>query len=103
MAPPPSPISGPPASGPPASGPPASGSAIPAGDERAAGALDAGDYPAAATGPAHARNLIGDPAAFVRATQADVWRFVASLVEPAAADDLTQETYLRALRALDAF
>jgi RNA polymerase sigma-70 factor (ECF subfamily) len=48
----------------------------------------------------------GDPvaaAAFVRATQADLWRFVAALTEPAAADDLTQETYLRAFRALPAF
>ena len=48
----------------------------------------------------------GDPvatAAFVRTTQADVWRFVASLVDTAVADDLTQETYLRAFRALPAF
>src|SRR6188472_1098670 len=42
-------------------------------------------------------------AAFVRATQAEVWRFCASLVDAADADDLTQETYLRALRALPAF
>lgn len=41
--------------------------------------------------------------AFVRATQVEVWRFVAALVDPASADDLTQETYLRALRALPAF
>lgn len=48
----------------------------------------------------------GDPvaeAAFVRATQAEVWRFVAALVDPASADDLTQETYLRAFRALPTF
>jgi RNA polymerase sigma-70 factor (ECF subfamily) len=48
----------------------------------------------------------GDPAAqaeFVRATQAEVWRFAASLVDPDSADDLTQETYLRAFRALPAF
>jgi RNA polymerase sigma-70 factor, ECF subfamily len=48
----------------------------------------------------------GDPvatAAFVRATQAEVWRFVASLVDAGAADDLTQDTYLRAFRALPAF
>jgi RNA polymerase sigma-70 factor, ECF subfamily len=48
----------------------------------------------------------GDPvaaAALVRSTQAEVWRFVAALVEPGSADDLTQETYLRALRALPAF
>jgi RNA polymerase sigma-70 factor (ECF subfamily) len=48
----------------------------------------------------------GDPvaaAAFIRSTQAEIWRFVAALVEPAAADDLTQETYLRAFRALPTF
>ena len=48
----------------------------------------------------------GDPAAqsaFVRATQAEVWRFTAALVDSGAADDLTQETYLRAFRALDTF
>ncbi|WP_431930762.1 sigma-70 family RNA polymerase sigma factor [Micromonospora sp. RP3T] len=42
-------------------------------------------------------------AAFVRATQAEVWRFTAALVDPDSADDLTQETYLRALRALPGF
>ena len=48
----------------------------------------------------------GDPAAaaaFIRATQAEVWRFVAALVDTGTADDLTQETYLRALRALSGF
>lgn len=48
----------------------------------------------------------GDPAAaaaFVRATQPEVWRFVAALVDAASADDLTQETYLRAFRALPAY
>ncbi|HEX3782896.1 MAG TPA: RNA polymerase sigma factor SigC [Pseudonocardiaceae bacterium] len=40
---------------------------------------------------------------FVRATQRDVWRFVAHLADPAAADDLAQETYLRALRGLPGF
>ncbi|MFJ1754722.1 sigma-70 family RNA polymerase sigma factor [Kitasatospora sp. NPDC088134] len=49
----------------------------------------------------------GDPAAverFVRATRADVRRFVTHLSgEPQAADDLTQDTYLRALRALPRF
>lgn len=48
----------------------------------------------------------GDAAAetsFVRATQAEVWRFVAALVDPRHADDLTQETYLRAFRALPRF
>ena len=42
-------------------------------------------------------------AEFVRATQAEVWRFTAALVDPGAADDLTQETYLRAFKALPAF
>jgi RNA polymerase sigma-70 factor (ECF subfamily) len=48
----------------------------------------------------------GDPvaqAAFVRATQAEVWRFTAALVDTDSADDLTQDTYLRAFRALPAF
>jgi len=42
-------------------------------------------------------------AAFVRATQAEVWRFTAALIEPGVADDLTQETYLRAFKALPSF
>jgi RNA polymerase sigma-70 factor (ECF subfamily) len=42
-------------------------------------------------------------AAFVHATQAEVWRFCAALVDPGAADDLTQETYLRAFQALPGF
>ncbi len=42
-------------------------------------------------------------ARFVRQTQGDVWRFCAHLVDPAAADDLTQETYLRAIPALSRF
>lgn len=45
----------------------------------------------------------GAQAAFVRATQAEVWRFTAALVDPGAADDLTQETYLRAFKALPGF
>ena len=45
----------------------------------------------------------GAQAAFVRATQADVWRFTAALVDPGAADDLTQETFLRAFKALPGF
>ena len=45
----------------------------------------------------------GAQAAFVRSTQAEVWRFCAALVDPGAADDLTQETYLRAFKALPAF
>jgi RNA polymerase sigma-70 factor, ECF subfamily len=42
-------------------------------------------------------------AAFVRRTQADVWRFCAHLVDPGVADDLTQEVYLRAMRAAPSF
>lgn len=42
-------------------------------------------------------------AAWVRATQRDVWRFVAHLAGPAGADDLTQETYLRAMGSLHRF
>jgi RNA polymerase sigma-70 factor (ECF subfamily) len=48
----------------------------------------------------------GDRAAFadwVRATQADVWRFVAHLAGAGSADDLTQETYARAVTALPRF
>ena len=41
--------------------------------------------------------------ALVRATQSDVWRLCAYLVDPQAADDLTQDTYLRALRQLKRF
>ena len=40
---------------------------------------------------------------FIRATQADVWRFCAHLVDPGAADDLTQEVYLRAMRSVPRF
>lgn len=52
----------------------------------------------------HARD--GDPvaeAAFVRSTQAEVWRLCAAIVDPGSADDLAQEAYLRAFRALPAF
>jgi RNA polymerase sigma-70 factor (ECF subfamily) len=48
----------------------------------------------------------GDQAAasaLVRATQVEVWRFVAALVGVPHADDVTQETYLRAFRALPDF
>ena len=48
----------------------------------------------------------GDRAAlarFVRDTQGDVWRLCAYLVDPAAADDLAQDTYLRAIPALPKF
>jgi len=40
---------------------------------------------------------------FVAATQAEVWRLCAHLVDRASADDLTQETYLRAIPALAGF
>jgi len=39
----------------------------------------------------------------VAATQADVWRLCAHLVDRDGADDLTQETYLRAIPALARF
>lgn len=42
-------------------------------------------------------------AAWIRRSQAEVWRLCAHLVDAAAADDLTQETYVRAWRALPAF
>ena len=40
---------------------------------------------------------------FIRVTQRDVWRFIAHLTGPQAADDLTQECYLRAMDALPSF
>ncbi|MBI3691600.1 MAG: RNA polymerase sigma factor SigC [Mycolicibacterium aromaticivorans] len=48
----------------------------------------------------------GDAAAleaFIKATQRDVWRAVAFLGDPGHADDLTQETFLRAVGALPRF
>ena len=42
-------------------------------------------------------------AAFVRATQRQVWRFLHHLAGPGDLEDLTQETYLRALRSLPGF
>lgn len=48
----------------------------------------------------------GDRAALtelIRATQNDVWRLCAHLVDPESADDLAQETYLRAVPALRGF
>jgi len=42
-------------------------------------------------------------ARLVARTQADVWRLCAHLVDRAAADDLTQDTYLRAIPALPRF
>jgi RNA polymerase sigma-70 factor (ECF subfamily) len=48
----------------------------------------------------------GDTAALgllIQRTQSDVWRLCAHLVDPAAADDLVQDTYLRAIGALKGF
>ncbi|MDZ7883222.1 MAG: sigma-70 family RNA polymerase sigma factor [Mycobacterium sp.] len=48
----------------------------------------------------------GDRAAltqFIEATQRDVWRTIAYLSDPASAEDLTQETYLRAIKSLPRF
>jgi RNA polymerase sigma-70 factor (ECF subfamily) len=42
-------------------------------------------------------------AALVQRTQSDVWRLCAHLVDPAAADDLAQETYLRVTTAVKGF
>jgi RNA polymerase sigma-70 factor, ECF subfamily len=47
-----------------------------------------------------------DPRQFeewVRSTHSDIWRFCAYLVDADSADDLTQETYLRAHRAAAGF
>ena len=41
--------------------------------------------------------------AFVRATQPEVWRLCAALASKGDADDLTQDTYVRAFRALPSF
>jgi RNA polymerase sigma-70 factor, ECF subfamily len=41
--------------------------------------------------------------AFIKATQKDVWRFVAYLSDAGSADDLTQETFLRAIGAIERF
>ncbi len=48
----------------------------------------------------------GDPRAlgeFIKATQDDVWRFVRFLSDARNADDLTQETFLRACQSLPSF
>jgi RNA polymerase sigma-70 factor, ECF subfamily len=53
-----------------------------------------------------AATVDGDPlaaAALVRATQSDVWRLCAALGDRQSADDLTQETYLRAFGSLHRF
>ncbi|HEY4375612.1 MAG TPA: sigma-70 family RNA polymerase sigma factor, partial [Acidimicrobiales bacterium] len=41
--------------------------------------------------------------AFVRQSHGDIHRLCASLVDPESADDLTQETFVRALRSLGSF
>jgi RNA polymerase sigma-70 factor, ECF subfamily len=63
--------------------------------------VDSGDLEAAA-----ARAAAGDGVAFaalVRATQADVRRACAAIVDLDSADDLAQETYIRAHRALPTY
>jgi RNA polymerase sigma-70 factor, ECF subfamily len=48
----------------------------------------------------------GDDAALallIQRTQSDVWQLCAHLVDPAAADDLVQDTYVRAIGALKGF
>ena len=48
----------------------------------------------------------GDPVAlgaFARATYRDVWRFCAALDDPSRADDLTNDVFVRVLRALPDF
>ncbi|MEV6813053.1 sigma-70 family RNA polymerase sigma factor [Micromonospora sp. NPDC051296] len=42
-------------------------------------------------------------ASFIRATQQQVRRFLAALISPSEADDLAQDTYLRAMRSLPSF
>jgi len=42
-------------------------------------------------------------ALFVRAAQGEVWRFTAKLVSSADADDITQDVFVRAWKALPAF
>jgi len=41
--------------------------------------------------------------AFVRQSQGEVWRLVAHLTDPSEADDVTQDVYVRAWRALPAY
>lgn len=52
---------------------------------------------AAARGDRHALE------SFIKATQNDVWRFVSYLSDAGRADDLTQETYIRAISSLPRF
>lgn len=46
---------------------------------------------------------VGALDSFVRRTQADVWRFCARLTDNQRADDLVQDTFLRAWRSLPSF
>ncbi|BBZ10151.1 RNA polymerase sigma factor SigC [Mycobacterium branderi] len=52
---------------------------------------------------AAARGNAGALETFIKATQQDVWRFVAYLSDGSHADDLTQETFLRAIGAIRRF
>ncbi len=61
--------------------------------------LDAATALAVAARAGDERALI----ALIEATQADVWRFCAHLACPADADDLAQETFIRAVRSLPRF
>lgn len=49
------------------------------------------------------RDEPGALASFIRETQPEVWRLCAHLVDRRSADDLTQETFLRAIPALEGF
>ena len=52
------------------------------------------------------RASAGDPHAvadFVAATSGRVWRLCAALVDPGSADDLAQDTFLRAVRSLPSY
>ena len=59
--------------------------------------------PRAHSRPTPPRATRWPPRRFVRATQSDVWRLCAALGDRDSADDLTQETYLRAFGALHRF
>jgi RNA polymerase sigma-70 factor (ECF subfamily) len=80
------------------------GGATDTGDEAGVrAAVDAALDPATEAALAAATGDLSAQHGFVRLTQPEVWRFVAGLVDPGSADDLTQETYLRAFRALPGF
>jgi RNA polymerase sigma-70 factor (ECF subfamily) len=67
------------------------------------GGMSGGDARVTGLALAAGRGDRAAAAAFVAATQQDVWRFLGHLAGRAEADDLTQETYLRALRSLPGF